>query len=402
MRPEQDYFICLLWDYVHQKPSQLPPEKLDWDKLLRIAGEQALCGIVYYQTRSLEGIPDHAVRKLKEGFLSDVYLSVNTDHAYKEAAALFDQKGIEYLPFKGALLRDYYPHPELRTMGDRDILIHHADRETSNEVMLSLGYQKYVDNHAVWTYFKKNLMFEIHDVMFYENLANQVDYRDYFSHIWETASASRKAGVSMERIPDINMHFIYSMAHTAKHVINKGMGFRAFLDMVFFVQNAREADWDLIRTELEKLRLRAFTENCFSLCEEWFEIQMPFSAEKKDSVWARQMTEKIFRDGIFGLENEDNTASKSAKEIRRSDKAYGLTALRLTLHSLFPPYEDMQLIPWYSWVDGKPWLMPAAWVYRWFYCLKNKRRASRDLLFEPYEKKETIEARQEYLDRWGL
>ena len=399
---EQQYFIQLLRNYVHQENSEEPATRIDWNRIAAYAIEQNVSGIIYYQTRSLERLPDHAVRKLKEGFFSDVYLSVNTDYAYKKAASLFDQKRIEYLPFKGALIRNYYPHPELRTMGDRDILIHHADRETSNEAMLSLGYQKYVDNHAVWTYFKKNLMFEIHDVMFYENLANQVDYRDYFSHIWETASARSENASSLERIPDINMHFVYSMAHTAKHVINKGMGFRAFLDMVFFAQNAKEADWDLIRTELEKLSLLDFTENCFYLCEEWFEIKMPFSTEKKDLAWARQMTEKIFRDGIFGLENEDNAASKSAKEIRRSEKAYGLTALRLTLHSLFPPYEDMQLIPWYSWVDGKPWLMPAAWVYRWFYCLKNKRRASRDLLFEPYEKKETIEARQEYLDRWGL
>ena len=63
MRLEQDYFIHLLRDYVHQKPSWLPVETLDWDKLLRIAGEQALCGIIYYQTRSLEGIPKHTARK---------------------------------------------------------------------------------------------------------------------------------------------------------------------------------------------------------------------------------------------------------------------------------------------------------------------------------------------------
>lgn len=402
MTPEQYYFIGILRDYVHQSTTEEPAEAVDWDTVARYAAKQDVSGIVYYQSRGLPGLPGNVAKALKEGFFSDVYLSVNTDDACSRVMGLFDQEGIEYMPFKGMLIRDCYPHPELRTMGDRDILIHHDDRSAADAAILSLGYQRFVDNQAVWTYGKKLLVFEIHDVMFYEDLANRTDYREYFSHIWETASAVPDSGNPMRRVPRPEMHFLYIIAHTAKHVINKGVGFRAFLDMAFFARDSRERDWDWIRTELERLGLFEFTKACFTLCEEWFDVEMPFHREDPDPAWVLEMTEKVFRDGVFGLENKENAASKSAKEIRRSDKPYRETVLRLTLRRLFPPYEDMQLIPWYAWVDGKPWLLPAAWVYRWFYVLKYKRKAGRDLLLEPYEKKETIENRQRYLQRWGL
>ena len=69
---------------------------------------------------------------------------------------------------------------------------------------------------------------------------------------------------------------------------------------------------------------------------------------------------------------------------------------------LFPPYEEMQLIPWYKFVDGRPWLLPAAWIYRWGYCLIKKKDESMDKLLRPYKAKDKIEERIGYINHWGL
>ncbi|MCR5450719.1 MAG: nucleotidyltransferase family protein [Solobacterium sp.] len=396
MKEEERYYIRLLSDYVHQRESETPGQTAEWDKIAGYAKEQNTAGIIWYQIKDMD-IPEQVREELKSGFMSDVYLSVNSEYALEEIKALFDNRQIDCMPFKGTLIKDSYPHPELRTMGDRDILIRHEDRKKSDEVMMSLGYSKFVDNHAVWTYCRKHLMFEIHDVMFYEELSNQTDYREYFKSIWD--SAERKEGCCY--IPDRNKHFIYMMVHTAKHVTNKGMGFRAFLDMVFFSINEK-ADWNMITEELKKLELYEFACICFSLCEYWFDVKMPFHKETPDKEFMEYVTEKMFRDGIFGLTNKENTEGNSAKQIRRSEHGYTQTAIKMTVKKLFPPYRDMQLIPWYRWVDGKPWLMPAAWVYRWGYCIKNKGRESRALLAEPFRRRKEIEEREKYLEHWGL
>lgn len=62
----------------------------------------------------------------------------------------------------------------------------------------------------------------------------------------------------------------------------------------------------------------------------------------------------------------------------------------------------MQLIPWYSFVDGRPWLLPIAWIYRWVYCLVHKWGSGTAKLTEPFMKRELIEKREELFQNWGL
>ena len=114
------------------------------------------------------------------------------------------------------------------------------------------------------------------------------------------------------------------------------------------------------------------------------------------------ITEKMFQDGLVGLDNKQNEASHSAKEIRHSAMPYWLGAIKVTLYKIFPPYRDMQLIPWYSFVDGRPWLLPFAWIYRWGDCLIKKRKASEELLAEPFVKRTQIDERNRRMAEWGL
>ena len=399
MTAEQAYFLDLLRDYVHGQPSEAPRKELDWDTIARYAEEQSLGGILYVQCRDLLAQDSEALKALHQQFYSAVYTSVNGSAAFSQAAKRLQAADIDYMPFKGEVLKRYYPHPELRTMGDRDVLIRRRDKEAADQVFQDLGYQKYVDNHAVWTYTRQSVMFEVHNVLFYEYLSNQVDYREYFSHIWEAAVPTGEKGAY---VPEPNLHFLYLMCHTAKHIVNSGMGFRAFLDMVFMVQKEKSLNWEWLKAELERLELLDFTRICFAFCERWFSVTMPLPASVLEASFFEEVTRKTFQDGTFGLHNDQNEAAHSAKEFRRTEKNYWKVALLLTWQKLFPPYRDMQLIPWYSFVDGRPWLLPAAWVYRWFYTAVHKFRHSKALLTEPFIKRNAIEKREKYIARWGL
>ncbi len=76
-----------------------------------------------------------------------------------------------------------------------------------------------IDRQEVWAYQRPTLMFEIHDTMFYEHLANKVDYRGYFERVWD--SAVSVGGHAF--LPKPELHFLYLMAHTAKHIVNYGI-----------------------------------------------------------------------------------------------------------------------------------------------------------------------------------
>lgn len=129
---------------------------------------------------------------------------------------------------------------------------------------------------------------------------------------------------------------------------------------------------------------------------------MPLDLPNLEEAFFQSVTEKTFEDGTFGLENTQNEGANSAKEMMYENRHYWRTAFKLTVRKLFPPYQDMQLIPWYSFVDGRPWLLPAAWIYRWFYCVVHKSRQGAELLTEPYLKRAEIEKRESYIRKWGL
>ena len=393
MTAEQSVFLALLRDHVHGTHTASVPPDLGWDKLQEIAQQQSLAGLCYAQLCDSAGVPAEALESFHQDFYGAVYLDANRKAAFREIAEAFRAAEIECLPFKGFVVKDYWPVPELRSMGDIDLLIHPEDRKRSDGIMRKLGYDCFVDNHAVWTYTADKLMFELHDHMFYEPLANAVDYRGYFDRAWAFYDQGWNE----------NYHFLYLITHLAKHILNNGMGFRSFLDLVFMCQHSKKPlDWDWICAELEKLQLLAFTRICFALCQSWFAFEPPIPVPELEAGFYADCTEKMFRDGTFGLENEQNEGAHAAKEIKRSRGPYWLGAISVAIRRIFPPYEDMQLIPWYSFVDGRPWLLPFAWVYRWVYCLIHKRSQSEALLTETFLQRREIEERQSYIQNWGL
>ena len=339
-------------------------------------------------------------------FLKDVFFSINREDMLCEVIRCFSEKGISVICMKGSVFRDCWPVPELRTMGDIDLIIREEDRLLTDKIMMDdLGCKKMVDNHAVWTYGYGPLEFEIHDHMFYEYLANRFDYRKYFDEVWNHRKQGTVFGITDDNlyVPEPEFHLLYLMAHTAKHIINNGAGFRAFLDMVFFTRKyCGVLNWDRLEAELEHLQLLNFTKTCFRLCERWFGVDMPLKSVEIDGAFFLSVTTKVFSDGVFGLHNTQNEAAHTAKEIKRSKYPYAIASVLLTLRIIFPTYSNMQLIKRYAWVDRRPWLMPAAWVYRWIYCWINKKDRSLKLLFEPFNKKKLVDKRQNYNHYWGL
>lgn len=395
MSPAEQSFLNLLSAYLRgEQPEELPQA---WEEILKLARINGVTGLLWDLCRAVPGIPEPVSEQLHSAFLSEVFLDTCRNTDFREVTEALRQAGVEVVAMKGMVLRDAYPTPQLRTMGDVDLVIRPRDREASHNIMTSLGFSAMVDNHAVWTYQRDVVTYEIHDHMMYEDLANGVDYTGYFDRVWEHLVPG-PCGVAA---PEPEFHFLYLVVHQAKHIMNRGNGFRFFLDLAFFCRT-QKLNWEWVRGELEKLQLLEFTKTCFTLCHRWFGAEMPLPDREISEAFFREITEKTFRDGLFGFHNQDNQMGGSAKAIRRSGLPYWLSTLKLTIHRLFPPYRDMQLIPWYSFVDGRPWLLPVAWVYRFFYCLRHKAGHSRSLLEEPYLHREAIERRQEMLSQWGL
>ena len=402
---ERDFFLHVLGDFCQGNQTVQLDSIPDISVVAAIAQEQSLGSLVYSQCRGwIRFQPGGSA--LYKAFLDDAFLSVNRADVLRDITEAFSENGIQAVFLKGAILRDYYPEPALRSMGDIDLAIRLEDREKSDRIMTEqLGFRKYVDNHDVWTYIQEPFILELHSRMFYENLIAKINYQAYFDRVWEHCRKAPVFGVSSDIVyaPDGMFHLLYLIAHTAKHIINSGNGFRAYLDMVMTVKALGNAlDTEVLETELKKLELFEFTKTCFSLCERWFGVEMPFEKESLEERFYQEATDKTFADGIFGLENISNIIAGVAKDIMYDPDSYGKAAIKRGVKRLFPSYSDMQLIPWYSFVDGKPYLLPVAWLYRFGYCTVHKLKHSVQYLAQPFAAKKEVSERQSFLRQWGF
>lgn len=405
MTEVQAVFLRCLADFCRGEETPFPEKMPDAEALFSLARKHSLSGVIYLQCHNW--LNDYMKRgEYADEFTKDIFFSINRADMLSEMVRCFHDAGIPVICMKGGVFRDCWPVPEIRTMGDIDLVIREEDRVPSDKIMMeNLSCKKSVDNHAVWTYTYGPLEFEVHDHMFYEYLVNRLDYREYFDKVWEHKEHGTVFGVADDSlyVPEPEFHFLYLMAHTARHIINNGSGFRAFLDMVFFTRKySDKLDWCRLEAELDRIQLLRFTKTCFRLCERWFEVEMPLKSEEIEEDFFQSVTQKICSDGVFGRGNPQNEAAGTAKELERSKYPYAIASAMMTAGMLFPTYSNMLLNKRYSWVDGKPWLLPVAWVYRWIYCLVNKKDVSIKRLSEPFIKKELVDKRQQYNRNWGL
>ena len=387
MTAEQRCFLNVISDYINDVPSVLPDEQIDLAELAKIARYHSLAGIIYAQCKDFLPKENEAVKLLENAFTSSVFYYVCNNEALAELRAAYAAAGINLLAFKGLNIAKYHPVPELRTMGDIDVLIHASDREKSHKLMLGLGYKCDKPVGDVWKYKRDVVEIEVHEHIAYERLGTDFNYINYFDCAWD---------YNVDGSLSPNLQFLHTVEHTAKHMLVSGSGFRPFLDMAFMAKLGA-LDWDFICVELDKIELLEFAKVCFALCNKWFGVEFPIEHEDISDELFDEITEKTFSDGVFGNGNKENFGAHIASEFSRKEDISWVAAIVIWLRMLFPNVNTMPQFKVYSFLFDHKLLRPIAWIYRIVYCGVNRFSNSVKLFFYPLTKRKKVKNRLRYL-----
>lgn len=297
----------------------------------------------------------------------------------------FDAAKIDYLPLKGCNMKALYPKPELRVMGDADILIRVEQYDRIRPIMLELGFEEQVESDHELIWHSNDLHVELHKRLI---PSYNKDYYAYFGDGWRLAksNANTRYALSPEE------EFIYQFAHFAKHYRDGGIGCRHVLDLWVYRRAQPGMNERGVEAELRKLQLWEFYQNICKLVAVWFE-------SGKEDEKTRFMTDFIFSGGSWGTWEMHALSAqvkkaKSAGSIRRGR----LATIRTTI---FPSAEAVSHR--YPIVKKAPWLLPVIWPVRWASVLlfrrKNLQIKSRELQYASADK---IQAHQQALNYVGL
>ena len=297
---------------------------------------------------------DPGMMKLFNGYCS--FLSVNERQmfAFNNICEAFNKKGIDFMPLKGCNMKSLYPKPELRVMGDADILIKEEQYDEIEKVMNDIGFKFEFEGDHDYAWDSHNLHVELH----YRLLVNyNSNYEMFFGNGWKLASKSDGHRFCMKPEDE----FIYMFCHFFKHYINAGIGCRHVVDLWVYLRNHKDMNYIYTEETLSKLGLGDFYKSVIKLINVWF------GDEKADNI-TEVMTEFIMNCGSWGNVENMNVVSI----IKASDDSRIKGRIKVVMEKLFLPFDGMKHK--YKILGKHPVLLPVMWIHRAYVLLFKKGR----------------------------
>lgn len=358
--------------------------EIDYEKVYKFAVRQQIVNILF---DGLSKIQDFHKSPIYPRFFASacehMVVSVRQMSEIDRIKTVFNGAGIDFLLLKGALLKTLYPKPELRTMGDADILIKKEQEKEISIIMKKLGYiQHNGDEHEfVWDK-PGQLHLELHKSLM---PIKMLSYREYYNDSWKNAMKA----VGNEYYFSKEDTLIFLVAHFSKHFGYSGAGIRNIIDFYLYLKKYPNLNQEYMMTEFKKLNIDEFYENIKLLVENWFYNKM-----SKDVT--ELMTDLLFEGGIYGSVQK-RLESDSAK-YSKNHLSYKISAFSKTVFK--KPY---QLEFYYPYLKKHKILLPFAWASHWLEVLLKRRNSMKVVAKNASSlSKDKGEKRIEELEKVGL
>ncbi len=381
----QSAIVALLKSAITGKGQPLP-EDFELEKVLQTARKHQIVAMVY-QGAVLCGV-DAGKPEMQQMF--QLYCR-SLQHSEAQMAWVekifrgFQEAGIEHLPVKGCRLKKLYPKPEMRTMGDADILIRMEQYEKVTAVMTALGFEADGESDHELKWKAPGLNVELHKRLI---PSYNKDYFAYYGDGWQLAKEKIGSQYAMTK----ENEFVYIFAHFAKHFRDGGAGYRYITDLWVYRRKNPNLDQTYITGELEKLQMADFYRNILRLIACWFEDG------PADGV-LELMTQYIDSGGTWG-DLESKVLSVTVRDSKRASQGiWGRIAFLRRI--AFPNFSSMQLE--YPILKKMPWLLPVMWIRRGFrkVFLERGTVARKKKELQILDKK-NLQEREEFLKVVGL
>ena len=297
--------------------------------------------------------------KIKSAFQKEVFTAVyraeNMTHEIAEISAILEKEKIEFIPLKGAVIRNYYPEAWMRTSCDIDILVHEKDTKRAVKLLTTkYGYTCPIKTfHDFSLYSKTNVHIELHFILnFYERRDEE-----FLKKVWKNAKTAD--GFEYQKKMTESFFLVHTVSHMAQHVLGGGCGIKPFIDL-YILKYRANISFEEAMPELEFFHLDSFCKNMLKIAECWLN-------DKGIDEKLAPFETYIIEGGVYGsLEN-----SVSVGTVRRGGK------VKYIFSRLFLPYRELSLL--YPSLKKCPVLLPIYEVRRWFRLLNKHGKSPKEI-----------------------
>ena len=321
----------------------------DEESLVKLSKKHDLSHLVYDALNKNDiGFSDSSVI---QQYYAAIWRSEQMIHELKSMTELFEKEGIDFIPLKGAVMRDLYPESWMRTSADIDILLREDNFETACKMLTSeLLYAEEQENTMQHLSFRSpanNVNIEVHRMLLTEYQADQ-NVIEQLPLVWEQARPYPGHEHFMQ-MSDPCFYF-YHIAHMAKHLSRSGgCPIRSLIDL-WILDKQPDRDESGRAELLKKGGLLTFGQVMSSTAKAWLEGGNVPSEELEQFILTGQLYRNSKNRVLLGIGSD------------------GLA--KFVLKRLFLPYDLLKYS--YPVLQKHRWLTPFFQIVRWTKVFKRK------------------------------
>ena len=313
-------------------------------------------------------------KSLQRASIKTIHRHELMKRSFREICSVFEEAGIDYVPLKGSVIRDFYPEEDMRTSCDVDILVREGDLDRAVEVLVARGYTGGERHyHDVSLYSPNGTHLELHF-----NVQEFMDNLDaVLKDAWDYAVPV--GGHRYEFSKDFFVFHLY--AHIAYHFLSGGCGIRSLMD-IWIVEHKMNIDYTCALPLLKKAGIDTFAKEMSFISNRCF----------TERDYSDPILEYIWRGGVYG-----SRQNKLAVRKKKNGSSFAYI-----MRVIFLPYRDMATA--YLFLKKYPVLLPFCWVHRWIRTLVRGRagRLSEEIDSIKQVKTEDVTEVEEICKRLGL
>lgn len=283
---------------------------------------------------------------------------MNIEHEQQRLYKLFEDNAIAFIPLKGAVSRQYYPEPYMRTSCDVDILVHEEDLQKAVQLLMTtLNYRsnEIVGYHDVSLYSPTGVHLELH----YNLKEKRANLDRVLVNVWDHSVDTENGAYYKLQSPEFFL--FHHMAHMVNHFLRGGCGIRPFIDL-YFMEKQVKYNVDVRDALMKQAEIDVFYRSALQCLDVWFNNGA--ATETVDLIESY-----ILNGGVYGNRENRINVDQNKKGGKR----------KYILSRLFLPYDVLKYR--YPILKKHKILLPFIWVIRLFTFIspKKRKRAQRDL-----------------------
>lgn len=322
MTKEQKFLLYVLNTSLNNKEIVLKNEfaDIDWKILFEESIKQSVVLQCFDKLTPIKDlIPQEIYSEWKTLSLNLLIHNSLVSQYQKDVVEIFNNNNITYAVIKGEASSGYYNKPELRVLGDVDIIINDTDKNAVKDLMTENGYVALMEGHKSHTVFKKeNAHIEIH-----HRLAGIPDGKigniinNKLTGILDNTLKISADNYSFSVFTDY-YHALVLLLHMQHHLTGDGLGLRHLVDWASFIQKTYNEDFwtSKLLPFLKEIGLLNFMAIINKICEKYFDSPCVFENNTEEDT-VELILEDILNSGNFG--SKDKMRQNSALMISKTN-----------------------------------------------------------------------------------